>query len=659
MRQLYSRIKKDLCISASVCASVMILAGCAGLQGASEDNLQIVQQQRKIALEPVQGIQEVKEHLAMMLNDDVLIYAENGVQTENEAEPGEDVTQSSESKDENSGSADTNSECANENLEHSNVDAEIDNSEDAEEALTQDEQIVKRMNNIADLKDYNFDSYTSLPVYTKCYYFDERWGAELYEMQTAQDDSEVYVNFEGTWNRTQVNSGMAVKLEISNQDAEGFDVSGYVMDYNSYTRPEYRAYFLRYDLAICEFTPDKGKTGYILFERTADGMNIYATGLLEESEYYDCTITIAGGYTREEPEYINTTRVEDNFTEEELAEIRALLGDDYYEHYFYNVVRYGELDATKVVLGDGTKAIHYVGDYPAMNYWTFELLKCENGDLYCKVCLMSPSFFTNVDGATDLPEYELAKATEQEKAIAKIQSGNGWFDAKLGDVLWNGRPDGPVKDVADFTGEWGRTEVHSGLFATIDISNQDEEGFDVSGGVGYFSHGGMLEDGRAYFITDTMAIYEYNGCYLLLERTKDGMKVYEAEAQGKSFPFGAGCSMEGNYDLGEPEYTNDGYMEENFTQSEQNEIKALLGDAYDMNFEDVVNYGVVDSWTCELEDGTKAVYYDGWFPTLAFCNFRMLKCENGDLYCEVGNENDWYTNVAGETDLPEYRIVWY
>ena len=646
MRQLYSRIKKNLYISASVGVSVMVLAGCAGLQGASEDSLQLVQQQREIALEPVAGIAEVKDHLAMMLNDDVLIYAE-----------------SSECEDEDSGIADANSECADEELENLNGGDEIvngDSGEREEDSLTTDERIVNRMNNIADLKDYSFDSYTGLPVYTKCYYFDERWGAELYEMRTAQEGNEVYVNFEGTWNRTQVNSGMAAKLEISNQDAEGFDVSGYIMDYNSYTRPEYRAYFLRYDLAICEFTPDKGKTtGYILFERTADGMNIYATGLLEESEYYDCTITIAGGYTSKEPQYINTTRVEDNFTEEELAEIRALLGEDYYEHYFYNVVRYGELDVTKVVLEDGTKAIHYVGDYPAMNYWTFELLKCENGDLYCKVCLMSPTFFTNVDGATDLPEYELAKATEQEKAIAIIQSGDGRFDAKLGDVLWNGRPDGPVKDAADFTGEWSRTDVHSGLSATIDISNQDEEGFDVGGSVGYFSHGGRLEDGRAHFITDTMAIYEYNGCYLLLERTRNGIEVYEAEAQGKSFPFGAGCSMEGNYTLGRPEYTNEGYMEENFTQTEQNEIKALLGDAYDMNFEDVVNYGVVDSWTCELADGTRAVFYDGWFPTVAFCNFRMLKCENGDLYCEVGNENDWYTNVAGETDFPAYRIVWY
>ena len=151
MRQLYSRIKKNLYISASVGVSVMVLAGCAELQGASEDSLQLVQQQREIALEPVAGIAEVKDHLAMMLSDDVLIYAE-----------------SSECEDEDSGIADANSECADEELENLNGGDEIVNSDSGEreeDSLTTDERIVNRMNNIANLKDY--DNYTGLPVYTK------------------------------------------------------------------------------------------------------------------------------------------------------------------------------------------------------------------------------------------------------------------------------------------------------------------------------------------------------------------------------------------------------------------------------------------------------------------------------------------------------------
>ena len=539
-----------------------------------------------------------------------------------------------------------------------NSDQETDDEQDAQVALTDDEKIIEIMDGIADARDCNYDTYTDLPVYTKSFYFDEALGSELYAMHGEADNSSVWVNFEGTWNRTGVDSGMAAKLEITNQTTEGFDVSGYILDYSDCFEAELKAYFLRYDLAICEFAPCEGKTGYIIFERIPEGMNIYATGMMLESEYTEYITTIVGAYTREEPEYTNATRVEDNFTKQELADIRTLLGDDYYENYFYQSVRYGTLDVTKVVLDDGRDALFYKGSYVS-NFWDFELIKCANGDLYCKVCLLNPVFFTNVEGAVDFPEYEIAKATEQEKIIAQIQSGSGWFDAELGDELWNGRPDGPVKGAADFTGEWERTDVHNGLPAYIDISNQDEEGFDVSGGVGYFSHGGLLEDGRAYFITDTVAIYEYNGCYLVMERTKAGMNVYVAESVDSTFPFGAGCSMDGEYTLGEPEYTNAEYMNEHFTKTEQAEIKKLLGDDYEMYFEDVVNYGVVDDWTCELSDGTKAVFYDGWFPTMGYCNFRMLICENGDIYCEVGNECNWYTNVSDAKEMPEYRIMWY
>lgn len=557
---------------------------------------------------------------------------------------------------EDEASSDDSMDVAQDSNEEANTDADQTSEEGV--ALTDEEKIIEIMDGIADARDCSYDAYTDLPVYTKSYYFDVALGSELYAMRSEADNSSVWVNFEGTWNRTGVDSGMAAKLEITNQTTEGFDVSGYILDYSDCFGTELKAYFLRYDLAICEFAPCEGKTGYIIFERTSDGMNIYATGTMLESEYTDYIITIAGAYTREEPEYTNTTRVEDNFTEKELADIRTLLGDDYYENYFYQSVRYGTLDVTKVVLDDGTDALFYKGSYVS-NFWDFELIKCTNGDLYCKVCLLNPVFFSNVEGATDFPGYEIAKATEQEKTIAEIQAGGGWFDAKLGDKLWNGRPDGPVKGAADFTGEWERTDVHNGLSAYIDISNQDEEGFDVSGGVGYFSHGGLLEDGRAYFVTDSVAIYEYNGCYLVMERTEAGMNVYVAEPEGSSFPFGAGCSMEGEYTLGEAEYTNEGYMKEQFTKEEQTAIKKLLGENYEMYFEDVVNYGVVDDWTCELSDGTKARFYDGWFPTMGYCNFRMLICENGDIYCEVGNESEWYTNVSGAEEMPKYRIMWY
>lgn len=228
---------------------------------------------------------------------------------------------------------------------------------------------------------------------------------KIYNQIQSVDNAE---NFVATWNRTDVQSSMSAHIIVTNQDTEGFDFSGDFSYYSHSGCLAGRAYFVSSDIAIYEYQPEYSEndiTQYVVFERTEEGLNVIA------SDYsgalgLGANVTVDGTYIEGEPMYTNATVLEDNFTADEQESIKNMLGNDY-DEYFKDVVEYGVLERSQCTLEDGTNAAFYEGFIPTMGGYAFELLKCENGDLYFYSEAEEIGWKTNVSGAIDYPAYEV------------------------------------------------------------------------------------------------------------------------------------------------------------------------------------------------------------------------------------------------------------
>lgn len=217
----------------------------------------------------------------------------------------------------------------------------------------------------------------------------------------------------------------------------------------------------------------------------------------------------------------------------------------------------------------------------------------------------------------------------------------------------------------DFSGEWQRTNVASGYSGTVVISNQNAEGFDFSGGFFYNAHSGEIE-GRAYFVTEDIAIFQYEdefqsedveAEFIAFVKTEDGMQI---KTTGTSYELGFGMNVyaDGEYTLDEPIYTNADILAETFTEEELSQMKQLLGEEwYEEYFVLPVEEGIITASDCVLADGSAAVFYDVFWPTMGGYEFTMIICEDGSIYYCSGSEPGWQTNVTGAIDFPEYELV--
>ena len=224
---------------------------------------------------------------------------------------------------------------------------------------------------------------------------------------------------------------------------------------------------------------------------------------------------------------------------------------------------------------------------------------------------------------------------------------------------------GAQADALDFSGEWNRTNVVTGIAGSVWISNQDEEGFDFSGEFYYYSHSGEIE-GRAYFVEEDLAIYQYEDEYadeeaeeefIAFVRTDEGMEI---RTTGSSWELGFGMNVfaDGGYTLGEPEYTNANILAETFSEEELAKIEQMLGtEGYEEYFVFTVEYGAITTSDCIVEDGQEAVYYEAFLPTMGGYEFTMLICEDGSIYFYSGSDLGWQTNVSGAIDFPGYEMI--
>ena len=220
-----------------------------------------------------------------------------------------------------------------------------------------------------------------------------------------------------------------------------------------------------------------------------------------------------------------------------------------------------------------------------------------------------------------------------------------------------------LEDAEEFVGEWNRTDTHSSYYGKILIKNQDTEGFEFEGELGYFSHFGDME-GKAYYLSKNTAIYRYDGMgdeelyeYVIFQLEGEKM-IVKASAGSASLGFGANVIADGEYITGEPVYTNANILEETFTQEELDSLKTVLGEEiYEEFFVWPVKEGVVSVSDCTLDNGDKAKYYDVFVPTMGGYAFQLLIVENGNWYYLSESDIARYnTNVSGELDFPEYVI---
>lgn len=235
------------------------------------------------------------------------------------------------------------------------------------------------------------------------------------------------------------------------------------------------------------------------------------------------------------------------------------------------------------------------------------------------------------------------------------------FETELGKSLFQCRA--AQEHAVDFTGEWSRTNVIRSYESYLTISNQDAEGFDVSGETYWYAHMGELYGERAYFLTENVAILEYYNesleiySYLLFHMKEESLWVY-ATGVDANFEMGANCFWHGEYVQGEPVYENISVMQETYTETELEAIGALLGEEqYEDMFVFTTENGTLITENVTLADGTAATFYQAFVPGIANYNYYNLLIDgNGVIYLEIGPDGVFYCTVAGGDFMPEYTI---
>lgn len=212
----------------------------------------------------------------------------------------------------------------------------------------------------------------------------------------------------------------------------------------------------------------------------------------------------------------------------------------------------------------------------------------------------------------------------------------------------------------DLTGEWYRTNCHSGHQATLTISGQTEDSFLVEADCWYYSHSGVWELTPARFIGESTALVEEYG-YGPEEEDKPPVKfVWEGDTltvettAWYQLGFGANVYIQGTYTREKPTYTNAGALERCLT-AEQQKLLLELGEELRYDILCAIKNGCPgDPNPCRLSDGRLGTQLEIYFPTLSYYNWSLIFTEDGKVYGQ--NNPNFYTNDPSITEMPE--VVW-
>lgn len=217
-------------------------------------------------------------------------------------------------------------------------------------------------------------------------------------------------------------------------------------------------------------------------------------------------------------------------------------------------------------------------------------------------------------------------------------------------------------NIADIKGVWNRTNIHRSFPGEMTITSVDEKGFDFDIECGYYSHSGVLSS-RAEFVSEGKAVCEIEEYYgdeqpvIEFEFDKDILKINTVKGH-TSLPFGMNVTMDGEYIMGEPEYTNANIIAETFSDEELEAIKKAINDdsVYEEYFVFPMEFGNVVIEDCAVKNRGAARIIAAAVPTIAGYDFTMLITEKQEVYIRFGSYSIPYKTNTNEIDFPEYAI---
>lgn len=238
-------------------------------------------------------------------------------------------------------------------------------------------------------------------------------------------------------------------------------------------------------------------------------------------------------------------------------------------------------------------------------------------------------------------------SAEVDELIASIEE---YGDSSVYATLYELRtiPENPVNP----EGDWNRTNVHSGLWGKLSISEVTKEGFQVVGDLEYFSHSGSFEQ-TAYYITDNLAIAkyeeffaEYEPQYVAFFLNGTSIDVI-ATASSADLGFGANVSIDGEYVQEEPTYTNANVLEEFYSQKDLDALQELLPEEYYTDyFLFATTEGMINEYNEQIYNDVAVRCIETYTITMGNYGYRLyiyadgnyvIKFEDGSVFATESN----------------------
>lgn len=250
-----------------------------------------------------------------------------------------------------------------------------------------------------------------------------------------------------------------------------------------------------------------------------------------------------------------------------------------------------------------------------------------------------PEIGNDSDAATTMDTDTDWDAKTAEELIAMLEP---YGDKKPYEKLYEMRS--ACESIPDVSGSWHRTETHSELTGDIEISDVTNDEFAFTADLYYFSHSGWLEE-IAYFVNNKCAIAKYDPPFEMEDDEDDGTEyiafLWENDichimstASSSELGLGMNVKIDGVYTQEEPVYTNADILNETFTETELNNLQAILPDEYYNDyFLFATTCGIVEASTDD--DGNKTV--EAFVPTMSGYGYTLVISPDGEI--EITFEN--------------------
>ena len=240
--------------------------------------------------------------------------------------------------------------------------------------------------------------------------FSESNLEKLYESRQYMPD---HAEFAGQWKRTVVHSSLSADIVIEKSDGEGFDFSGEFYYYSHSGEVAGKAFFVSENQAIYKQSEENDidkEPAFIGFSVNDTCLTVITSGFIEGM---GMNVSVNGDYIHDEPYYTNGNVVAENFSEDDLLQLRELLQEETYNELFLNNTEIGNVTSEAVKLSDGTISRHIECFVPTMGDG-YDLLITEDGRYYF-FHENSDLFATNDSNYSDwrIPDYTVSSDEEE------------------------------------------------------------------------------------------------------------------------------------------------------------------------------------------------------------------------------------------------------